>query len=151
MTAKSIRARLAVDPGVGAGNVLTTLAAMGAGLDEPAFTFDAGTSGLDAWQPLTPRQLDQLTAEAVASALAICRGMPPPTHNLDAPDPECDLDHVRGTGRASQIYKSLSNSFAFGGHNVSLMSGRPVPRAEGGLADAPTLAYLPDGSARPCA
>src|ERR1700683_2758042 len=33
--------------------------------------------------------------EAVASVLAINRGAIPPTHNLDDPDPECDLDHAR--------------------------------------------------------
>ena len=62
-------------------------------------------------------------AEAVASALAITRGVLPPTHNLDDPDPECDLDHVLGTGRTGQVRTALSNSFAFGGHNVSLMFG----------------------------
>ncbi len=62
-------------------------------------------------------------AEAVASVLAISRGTLPPTHNLDDPDPECDLDHVRHTARTGQITTALSNSFAFGGHNVSLMFG----------------------------
>jgi 3-oxoacyl-[acyl-carrier-protein] synthase II len=62
-------------------------------------------------------------AEAVASALAIARGVLPPTHNLDDPDPECDLDHVLGTGRTGQVSTALSNSFAFGGHNVSLIFG----------------------------
>jgi 3-oxoacyl-[acyl-carrier-protein] synthase II len=62
-------------------------------------------------------------AEAVASVLAIHRGAIPPTHNLDDPDPECDLDHVRHTVRTGQITTALSNSFAFGGHNISLMFG----------------------------
>jgi 3-oxoacyl-[acyl-carrier-protein] synthase II len=62
-------------------------------------------------------------AEAVASVLAINRGAIPPTHNLDDPDPECDLDHVRHTVRTGQITTALSNSFAFGGHNISLMFG----------------------------
>jgi len=61
--------------------------------------------------------------EAVASVLAINRGAIPPTHNLDEPDPECDLDHVRHTVRTGQITAALSNSFAFGGHNISLMFG----------------------------
>jgi 3-oxoacyl-[acyl-carrier-protein] synthase II len=59
-------------------------------------------------------------AEAVASALAVWRGTLPPTHNLDDPDPECDLDHVRGDARKTTVRAALSNSFAFGGHNVSL-------------------------------
>jgi 3-oxoacyl-[acyl-carrier-protein] synthase II len=62
-------------------------------------------------------------AEAVASVLAISRATIPPTHNLDDPDPECDLDHVRPTPRAGQVTTALSNSFAFGGHNVSLLFG----------------------------
>jgi 3-oxoacyl-[acyl-carrier-protein] synthase II len=64
-------------------------------------------------------------AEAVASVLAISRGAMPPTHNLDDPDPECDLDHVRHTPRTGQVSTALSNSFAFGGHNVSLVFGPP--------------------------
>jgi 3-oxoacyl-[acyl-carrier-protein] synthase II len=61
--------------------------------------------------------------EAAASALAISRGLLPPTHNLDDPDPECDLDHVLGEPRAGRASVALSNSFAFGGHNVSLLLG----------------------------
>jgi acyl-coenzyme A synthetase/AMP-(fatty) acid ligase len=67
MSATSIRARLAADPGVGAGNVLTTLAEMGAGLDQPCFTFDSDLDGFPAWQPLTLRQLEQLTAARAAA------------------------------------------------------------------------------------
>ncbi|HVB42162.1 MAG TPA: beta-ketoacyl-[acyl-carrier-protein] synthase family protein [Streptosporangiaceae bacterium] len=62
-------------------------------------------------------------AEAVASALAVSRGLLPPTHNLDDPDPECDLDHIANTPRTGQPGAALSNSFAFGGHNVSLIFG----------------------------
>jgi len=63
--------------------------------------------------------------EAAACALSVSRGLLPPTRNLDDPDPECDLDHVRGEPRASQATVALSNSFAFGGHNVSLLFGPP--------------------------
>lgn len=63
--------------------------------------------------------------EAVASVLAVSRGMLPPTHNLDDPDPDCDLDHVRQAARPAAIPTALSNSFAFGGHNVSLVFGPP--------------------------
>jgi 3-oxoacyl-[acyl-carrier-protein] synthase II len=70
--------------------------------------------------------------EAVACALAISRGILPPTHNLDDPDPECDLDHVRGAPRPAPGAIALSNSFAFGGHNVSLVFGPddPPPRPQ---------------------
>ncbi len=62
-------------------------------------------------------------AEAVATALALWQGALPPTHNLDDPDPACDLDHVRGGPRRGAVHAALSNSFAFGGHNVSLAFG----------------------------
>jgi 3-oxoacyl-[acyl-carrier-protein] synthase II len=61
--------------------------------------------------------------EAAASALTVSRGLLPPTHNLVDPDPECDLDHVLGEARQARVSVALSNSFAFGGHNVSLLFG----------------------------
>lgn len=61
--------------------------------------------------------------EAAATALAVSRGLLPPTRNLDDPDPDCDLDHVLGQPRAWPGSMALSNSFAFGGHNVSLLFG----------------------------
>ncbi|MFC0530791.1 beta-ketoacyl-[acyl-carrier-protein] synthase family protein [Phytohabitans kaempferiae] len=63
--------------------------------------------------------------EAAATALALRRGVLPPTHNLDDPDPECDLDHVRKAPRDAATGVALSNSFAFGGHNVSLALAHP--------------------------
>ncbi|HEX4721916.1 MAG TPA: class I adenylate-forming enzyme family protein [Pseudonocardiaceae bacterium] len=60
MTAKSIRAQLAADPDLGAGNVLTTLVERGFGLDKPTFTFDTDVDGLiPAWQALTVAELDE--------------------------------------------------------------------------------------------
>ncbi|MEU3960416.1 beta-ketoacyl-[acyl-carrier-protein] synthase family protein [Streptomyces buecherae] len=59
--------------------------------------------------------------EAVVCALALTRGALPPTHNLDEVDPRCDLDHVRGAARRQRVEAVISNSFAFGGHNVSLL------------------------------
>jgi 3-oxoacyl-[acyl-carrier-protein] synthase II len=67
--------------------------------------------------------------EAVVAALAVARGVLPPTLNLDDPDPACDLDHVRGRARTAPIRAALSNSFAFGGHNVSLTFGPASTRA----------------------
>ncbi|MEE1816882.1 MULTISPECIES: beta-ketoacyl-[acyl-carrier-protein] synthase family protein [unclassified Streptomyces] len=66
--------------------------------------------------------------EAAFCALAISRGQLPPTHNLDEVDPACDLDHVRGGARNQRVRAALSNSFAFGGHNVSLLFGEPTTR-----------------------
>ncbi|MBD3383266.1 MAG: beta-ketoacyl-ACP synthase II [candidate division Zixibacteria bacterium] len=47
-----------------------------------------------------------------------------PTVNLDNPDPECDLDYVANEGRDYNIDIAVSNSFGFGGHNVSLVLKR---------------------------
>ena len=58
--------------------------------------------------------------EAVATALAIANNQVPPTINLANPDPECDLDYVPQQSRSLEIDVALSNSFGFGGHNVTL-------------------------------
>jgi len=52
------------------------------------------------------------------------RGLLPPTHNLDEPDPACELDHIVERPRAEQVEHVLTNSFGFGGHNLSLVLGR---------------------------
>lgn len=59
--------------------------------------------------------------EAVATVLAIANDHIPPTINLENPDAECDLDYVPHTSRAQKIEVALSNSFGFGGHNVTLV------------------------------
>lgn len=58
--------------------------------------------------------------EAVVTALVIARGVVPPTINLDTPDEACDLDFVANQARTLGVKAALSNSFGFGGHNVSL-------------------------------
>ncbi len=58
--------------------------------------------------------------EAVATVLAIANDRVPPTINLVNPDPECDLDYVPNVSRAIPVDVALSNSFGFGGHNVTL-------------------------------
>jgi 3-oxoacyl-[acyl-carrier-protein] synthase II len=62
--------------------------------------------------------------EAVFSVLAIRDNVAPPTMNLDEPDPECDLDYVPNEARQMPINCVMSNSFGFGGHNVSLIFKR---------------------------
>jgi len=48
-----------------------------------------------------------------------------PTLNLDQVDPRCaPLDHVRGQGRTLQVDHVMSNNFAFGGINTSLVFAR---------------------------
>ena len=58
--------------------------------------------------------------EAVAVAMAIKNNKVPPTINLENPDPECDLDYIAHKSRDRQVNVALSNSFGFGGHNVTL-------------------------------
>ncbi len=58
--------------------------------------------------------------EGVASALAIHHDLLPPTINIQTLDPECDLDYVPHVSRSSIVNVVLSNSFGFGGHNVTL-------------------------------
>jgi 3-oxoacyl-[acyl-carrier-protein] synthase II len=67
--------------------------------------------------------------EAAVTAAALVRGTLPPTWNLDEPDPACDLDHVRDKPRSAEVYYALSNSFGFGGHNISLVFGHPSTRS----------------------
>ncbi len=63
--------------------------------------------------------------EAAACILAIDRGVVPPTINLDNPDPECDLDYIANASRRRQVKVAASNSFGFGGHNVTLVFKAP--------------------------
>lgn len=58
--------------------------------------------------------------EAVATAMAIANDHIPPTINLKNPDPDCDLDYVPNQSRVQKVDVALSNSFGFGGHNVTL-------------------------------
>ncbi len=62
--------------------------------------------------------------EAVICIQALRRGMIPPTINLDEPDPACDLDYIPKTARVLPVIApavALSNSFGFGGHNITLV------------------------------
>jgi 3-oxoacyl-[acyl-carrier-protein] synthase II len=61
--------------------------------------------------------------EVAVSAAVLGRGLLPPTYNLDNPDPACELDHIQEP-RAERVDHVLTNSFGFGGHNVSIVLGR---------------------------
>ncbi|MBJ6762058.1 beta-ketoacyl-ACP synthase II [Myxococcaceae bacterium JPH2] len=63
-------------------------------------------------------------AEAVISILALTRGILPPTLNLERKDPRITLDCVPNVARAQQVDAVMSNSFGFGGTNVSLIFRR---------------------------
>lgn len=56
--------------------------------------------------------------EAIATILAIKEGIVPPTINLDAADPECDLNYTPNKAEKVDLTLGLSNSLGFGGHNA---------------------------------
>jgi nodulation protein E len=47
----------------------------------------------------------------------------PPTIGLEEADPECDLDYVPGAARKKKLAYAMSNSFALGAMNASLVFG----------------------------
>jgi 3-oxoacyl-[acyl-carrier-protein] synthase II len=59
--------------------------------------------------------------EGVATAMAVNQDQVPPTINLQNPDEDCDLDYVPNQSRQLTVDVALSNSFGFGGHNVTLV------------------------------
>ena len=62
--------------------------------------------------------------EFAISLLTINHGVIPPTINQDTPDPECDLDCAPNKAVQREVNTVLSNSFGFGGHNVTLAARR---------------------------
>ena len=62
--------------------------------------------------------------ESILTVLALRDGVIPPTLNLRNLDPEIELDVVTGEPRPGDYQYAVSNSFAFGGHNIALAFGR---------------------------
>jgi 3-oxoacyl-[acyl-carrier-protein] synthase II len=62
--------------------------------------------------------------ECLITALAVREGKIPPTINYRTPDPECDLNYTPNVAVDRPIEAALSNSFGFGGHNVTLVLKR---------------------------
>lgn len=58
--------------------------------------------------------------EFIVSALAVKNGVIPPTINYEIPDPELDLNYTPNVSVERDVSAALSNSFGFGGHNVTL-------------------------------
>lgn len=61
------------------------------------------------------------SVEAITCLMTIRDQIIPPTMNYRTPDPNCDLDYVPNAARSCRVRRSLSNSFGFGGQNVSLI------------------------------
>ena len=62
--------------------------------------------------------------EFIATALSVSRDIVHPTINYEDPDPECDLNYTPNTAVKRTVRYAMSNSFGFGGHNVSLVVGK---------------------------
>lgn len=59
--------------------------------------------------------------ESIATVLTIKNGVIHPTINYEYPDPECDLDYVPNEAREAKVDVAMTNSFAFGGQNATLV------------------------------
>ncbi len=61
------------------------------------------------------------SVEAITCLLALRDNVLPPTINYETRDPDCDLDYVPNEAREVPVQRTLSNSFGFGGQNISLI------------------------------
>ena len=90
---------------------------------EQVFGSEAGRCLISSTKSMTGHMLGAAgAAEAIVCVQALREGLIPPTINLLEPDPECgtDFDFVPLKTRNARITLAVSNSFGFGGHNVSL-------------------------------
>jgi len=71
--------------------------------------------------------------EMAACALAIDRGVVPPTANWENPDPECDLDYTPKVARRTPVDVALSTGSGFGGFQSAMIFARPGDLEGGGL------------------
>lgn len=60
--------------------------------------------------------------EFISTCLTIKEGIIPPTVNYEFPDPECDLYYVPLKAISKEVNIAISNSFGFGGHNITLVA-----------------------------
>ncbi len=63
-------------------------------------------------------------AGVAGAALALARGVLPPTINLDDQDPACDMDFIPNTARLAEVDAALCNCLGFGSKNSALVLGR---------------------------
>lgn len=64
------------------------------------------------------------SVELTTCLLALRDNVIPPTINYETPDPDCDLDYVPHQARETALTHTISNSFGFGGQNISLVISR---------------------------
>jgi 3-oxoacyl-[acyl-carrier-protein] synthase II len=69
--------------------------------------------------------------EAISTVKTLERQLAPPTASFTEPDPECDLDYITEGPRAMEIDIAVSNNFAFGGANASIVFARAGARPQG--------------------
>jgi 3-oxoacyl-[acyl-carrier-protein] synthase II len=63
--------------------------------------------------------------ELIIAILGMRQNVLPPTINYETPDPDCDLDYIPNTAREKTgVNHVLSNSFGFGGQNITLIASR---------------------------
>lgn len=67
-------------------------------------------------------------AGVATTALALHRGVLPPTINLEDQDPACDLDFIPHTARVADVDAALCNCLGFGSKNSALVLGRARQR-----------------------
>ena len=75
--------------------------------------------------------------EGLATVRSLQQGTIHPTANLETPDPDCDLDYASDGARKGKIHCALSNSFAFGGSNISLAFSRDPGKKHVALTPQP--------------
>jgi minimal PKS ketosynthase (KS/KS alpha) len=68
--------------------------------------------------------------EVAATALAVQRGVLPPTANYEVPDPECDLDYVPKVAREQKVDVAVSVGSGFGGFQSAIVLASPSRRTE---------------------
>ncbi|HXN55721.1 MAG TPA: beta-ketoacyl synthase N-terminal-like domain-containing protein, partial [Myxococcales bacterium] len=69
--------------------------------------------------------------EAISTVKTLEQQLAPPTASFTEPDPDCDLDYITEGPRAMEIDIAVSNNFAFGGANASIVFARAGARPQG--------------------